>query len=675
MPTREKGRGICYGRRSTDQQESSLESQVDWAIRASAADGVLFDVTRSMLATAKATGQSTLGDLYIDDSVTGSSSQRAGWSSCFERAIADPTVSHLYVNHRDRIARPDDPAKAASLEYTLLKAGVTIVFRDRKAEPTVDGDADVVHLLTAMLDYSRGHQFLKDLSNRVLESKRMLALQGYSAGGRAPYGFGRFLKSLSGELTLLPDGRRVRQEGHHVVHLPVDQDKIAIWISVLDMKEQGLGHKRIANRLNELGIPSPDAGRTRTDGNVKHLVSGKWNPRTIAEMCRNPIIAGILQLGARSEGKHRRFSPNGSRALNAGERNGEKVRRVRNAVADRIRVKASFDPEISIERFNKIQSQINSRANSQLDIPRSKDPSKYPLSTRVVDLTCGCGSIMYGVPHTKQINKKKVHQPFYTCGRYLKTSECQHNKVDAERLLTLLLRSLKHMIRNSGSRNELTEKLVAAATRGIPARPQAKSMHEQLKSQAETLRHQRAEIAKKLAIETDADLISVFRAEFNAKGIQLDSVNSQFAELSQPPVAAATSASARVEAALKLLDNLEQLATVPEARPKLNAILRKLGIWVGLDFHEVKWGNRSVRRLRSGVISLGGYNLPVPLHGRDNREPVKPQIVGGCSTASQSAASVSVLTPGDGDGKNNGKTAKVNEKEDSSTKGNRGDRI
>jgi hypothetical protein len=169
--------------------------------------------------------------------------------------------------------------------------------------------------------------------------------------------------------------------------------------------------------------------------------------------------------------------------------------------------------------------------------------------------------------------------------------------------------------------------------------------------------------------------VTIFRAEFAAKGKMLEAVQSKLASLPPTKVAADANPAARVHAALALFDNLERLATIPEARPKLNAVLKKLGIWVGLEFHEVKWGRRSVRRLRSGLISLGGYHLPVPLHGRDNRDPGEPLIVGGCSTACQSAASVSVSTTGDGDGKNAGNPAKVDEKDNSLTNGNRGDKI
>ena len=47
-----------------------------------------------------------------------------------------------------------------------------------------------------------------------------------------------------------------------VIILPNDETKIAVWLKILDLREKGMGYKAIANYLNEIGIPSPDAGRS-----------------------------------------------------------------------------------------------------------------------------------------------------------------------------------------------------------------------------------------------------------------------------------------------------------------------------------------------------------------------------------------------------------------------------
>ena len=676
MPNRVKGRAVFYGRRSSDQQEASLEMQVQWAMRTSANMGIPLAISPQQMADAMAARLSNVGDLYIDDSISGSVSDRSGWQACSQRLMSDKSVSHLFVNQRDRIARPDNPGAAVADEHLLSQAGITLVFNSSVISPSTDGSVDIGQAIKAMVDYHQGGQFLRDLSRRIIDCQRVLASQGFSTGGLAPYGFARFLKSPSGEVTRIPDGMRVKQTGCHVVHLPDDDKKIAVWISILQMREQGVGIKAIANYLNERGIPSPDAGRIRTDNGKPHRVSGLWSASTISSLCRNPIITGVLEHGVHSEGKHYRFTPDGSRPLELGERDGDKVVRVINPAENRIRVEATFDPCFPPGKFAAIQSQTARRAKSQAGIPRSKDPGRYPLATRVIDLTEGCGSVMYGVPHNKEKAGVTIQTLYYKCARYMKAGACHHNKVDAEKLLDVTLRALKHSIRQSGSRPELIRKLSELATNRGHVEPEQSSMRQVLEARLAALSEQRTEIGKKIATEADPDLAQIFRSEFTEKGKQLQSIQIELNTIAPSAVETpAASAETQVSKALELLDKLEKLATVPEARDRLYAVLNKLGVWVGLDFHEVQPGKRALRRIRYGVISIGGYYLPVPIHGRDCCDPKDSPSVDGCSINQLPAASIPVLTPGDGDGQNAGKPAKSDEKVDSSTKVNRGDRI
>src|SRR5581483_3741199 len=135
-------------------------------------------------------------------------------------------------------------------------------------------------------------EFLRKHAERVITAKMALAKGGYWTGGRAPYGFVRVLVDAQDNvLEELADGKHVRQQGCHVRVMPKDEAKIAVWILILELKRKGWGASRIAKHLNELGIPSPDAGRTRTDHGVKHLVSGKWGTRSeerrVGKECRS----------------------------------------------------------------------------------------------------------------------------------------------------------------------------------------------------------------------------------------------------------------------------------------------------------------------------------------------------------------------------------------------------
>jgi hypothetical protein len=156
----------------------------------------------------------------------------------------------------------------------------------------------------------------------VLEKQRLLASEGFRTGGNAPYGFVRVLVDAQGRvLEELPAGRRVRQAGCHIRLRPNDCSQLKTRLDILDLKHNGWGLERIAVHLNKLGIPSPDAGKVRTDHGVAHIVSGKWSHGTVREICLDPVNIGLQEYGRRSEGAHRRLGGNGPRLLEEADRN------------------------------------------------------------------------------------------------------------------------------------------------------------------------------------------------------------------------------------------------------------------------------------------------------------------------------------------------------------------
>jgi hypothetical protein len=79
---------------------------------------------------------------------------------------------------------------------------------------------------------------------------------------------------------------------------------------------------------------------------------------------------------------------------------------------------------------------------------------------------------------------------------------------------------------------------------------------------------------------------------------------------------------AEVDAALRILEHLDQVVQHPEDREALRILVARLGIRVGLKFDSALKGKvRMVRRLVGGLIAFGDRELPVPLHGRDRLEP------------------------------------------------------
>jgi len=306
MKSRPKNRGLSYYRRSDDKQEASLGQQHGWARETADKMGVVF---RGTLADVERMQQQKLShhqDIYIDEAITGGDLSRPGFLQFLADAKADSTVSTVFVFKRDRLARPQDVLQMVALERDLIVSGVTLVTHDRVFTPEDVKANDIVYLITSLIEYQQHGKFSPQLGDRMIFIQAAMAVNGYSTGGRAPFGFARGLVGPDDQFVQwLEDGEKIRRPGHHVRFLPYDVDKLRTWVMMLEWRAAGDGYKRIARKLNELGIAAPDAGRVRRD-HGRHHVPGKWHPTTVRDLCSNPLIAGIKQYAKRSMGRYRR---------------------------------------------------------------------------------------------------------------------------------------------------------------------------------------------------------------------------------------------------------------------------------------------------------------------------------------------------------------------------------
>ena len=612
MTARRTNRGLVYLRRSSGKQETSLQTQLEWAIVKASELGVKIEVEHSDLVYMQANKLHTWKSIRLDDAITGADLDRPGFLAIKRDVESDKSVSHIFTYRRDRLARPEDAMRMGAIEKDIRQLGVSLVLFEKIVGPRERGRADIGDDIGMLFEYYESGEFLKKHAERIIASKILLTKGGFWTGGRAPYGFVRALVNTSGLIIEeLVDGRHVRQQGCHVRILPKDEAKLATWCLILDMKHSGHGAKRIAGRLNELGIPSPDAGRIRTDQGVPHLVSGKWSTNTIIDLCKNGAIIGNIQMGKRSDGAHRRLSPDGPRLLNDNDRTPEGIPRVvMNDIENTIIGKTGVEPRYDEIKWLEVQAQIKLRGKSQRGIPRAKDRGKYPLATRIIDQTDGCGSIMYG----KTNGKKRL----YTCGRYMASAgaECAHNSVDAEAILNFVLKSLQLLVQKIGTRDSLLQRLESQDGQRNLSHPHV------LQQELQRLESQRLDIAqrvsnaeRRMASETNDDRYEAigkqfdrFKSELRALDSEIAVRRKQFATIGQ---------NENVEGALQIFDRVSKVLADPTPRSEITEMVQQIGLRIGLTFVGVLQGkSRVVRLLESGIITFGYRELPVPLHGK-----------------------------------------------------------
>ena len=307
------GRGLFYTRDSGGKHENTPGQYVLWARNEAARLGVSFTGTPDQIATMIREGRSQEADLFLDHGVTGNKLKRLGLDAMMETALTDPSVSHIFIPRRDRLARPDDPVDAVKLENLLRAAGLTLVFQDRVVQPLERGHRrDISELLVAVIDYNFAGEFRRELAQKILHAQITLARAGFSIGGRPPFGFRRWLTRADGTpVRLLAAGEYVKMAGHHVVWLPGPEEELALIRRILGMLES-MPASRVAATLTEEGVPPPDVGRYRTDHGVRHLTSGVWHQTTITNIARNPLLLAVMSYGRRSMGDQLRFAPGGS---------------------------------------------------------------------------------------------------------------------------------------------------------------------------------------------------------------------------------------------------------------------------------------------------------------------------------------------------------------------------
>ena len=621
MTCRPTNRGLTYLRRSDVKQGLSLSTQLNWALGEAQRLGVSLLGDLNDLEYMQANHLVAWKSLRLDDAVTGGDLSRPGFQALIQEALNDRTISHIFFHKRDRFARPQEAFEAGFIEKKLSASGIWIVLSGKIVPPIQPGEGELSDDIAIMLDYYQSGQFLRTLSERIIATQRGLAEQGYWLGGRPPLGFIRILVDASGnELEELPDRRHVEDPGCHVRIKPKDQAKLAIWLLILELKFKGWGGKKIAHHLNKMGIPSPDAGRRRSDHGVPHYVTGKWSVNTVLDLCRNPAIIGVLEQIRRSEGTYRRHAESGWRSLTDGDRAEDKKRpkMISNPADVRIKADAGFEALYDRERWAEIQQELDRRSASQRGIPRAKDPAKYPFACRVIDMTDGCGSVMYGRTSGKRA--------MYTCGRYMRTAgaECENNQVDAEALHRMALSWLRQFAALGTRRNQIVDLLKKRAAEAAAAKQEDVAAVDEL-ARLRRARHQLSEkrdtVGRRMACEPNDDLCKIMRSEFERLTAELSTIDRDIDRLTQKNERS-VDPQTDVNAALRILERLEQVVEKPEAREAFRELAARLGMRVGLTFDSALKGKvRRVRRLVGGLIVFGDRELPVPLHGRDRLSP------------------------------------------------------
>tara|TARA_R110001592_G_scaffold355347_1_gene655879 strand:+ start:3251 stop:5251 length:2001 start_codon:yes stop_codon:yes gene_type:complete len=600
LPDRSK----LYHRDSGGKHETTPGEYVIWAQKAARQHNVTFNGSPEQIDRMIRDVVPVDGDIYLDYITKGNTLSRPALNQLFVDAVSDPSITHIFIPKRDRLARPDDPLQGVELENKFRSAGITIVYQDRVLPAQPRGKRqEIGDIISAVVDFHQSGKFRRDLGIAMIHMQTSLAKSGFSTGGRAPFGFRRHLAKLDGTVVReLNDGETVKMSGHHVIWLPGPQDEIDLVLRIRKMLLT-MPASQVAATLNFEGVPSPDAGRSRKDNGVKHQVSGLWHQSTINYIGRNPLFTAVAQYGVRSMGDQVRLSPEGPRDLEDTDYDSytKKPKVIRNAQSTLITAPAHFEPIVNISDHEKLIEILDQRAGTQRGKARSRNPAMNPLGCRIFDINCG--SPMY------RASQGETYQ--YRCGLYIQShgQQCAHNKINGPMAAQFGLSCIRQKLSSPTAQEKLRQRLEKLAQQQ-PADDQLAHEVEQKQTELNSVIQELRTVSNNLARANTDDQYTATAKVFDQiqeKQKQLEKELDLLKREAKP----VESIDSEVDQVMQLVDRLTELAEQSEEFSKAKEIFDLTNLRMFLQFKPKKLTKRIVNKLVGGVVVFGGAKAPI----------------------------------------------------------------
>jgi len=587
-----------------------------WANARAKELNVEFLVPESTIADMIASRLAVHGDVYFDDGVCGNLASRPALDQLLKRIASDMGVSHLFIPNRKRLYRPDNPLDGVELESTIRKQGVTIVYMDKVAKPlTKHQRIDLVDMLDGLIDYDSAGKDRQELAQKILRAQVQLAQGGFSTGGRAPYGFRRWLVRIDGApVREVQNGEITKLPGHHVAWLPVPDDHLEM-IVIRRIREmlKTIPAMRIVRMLNSESIPSPDAGRTRHDNGVEHLVSGKWNQTSVVNIGRSLLHAAVSTYGIRSMGDQLRMSPEGPRALTDDDfRPDGKPKVVRNAPDLVLRNRAKFEPVVAIKEHEELQRILDERGKTQRGKPRARNPNKNPLGARIFDMECGW--LMYRNPYNGSFR--------YVCGKYQQHHGCNHNRVDGPTATRVVLAAISQRLSSPRAITKLRERFVQLAQLE-KSQPQ-KHSNAQLRQSLAQLEADQAKVSRNMALSETPEQRAAVAEVFEDNDRRMKQLKSDIQALER--ITRPNDIDAEVEKAMAQITNLPELLMNGADLSAAGEAIRVVNARLFVRFRKVQLKRRCVNQPAGAIITFGDAAPPIRLYDGPTAREASPHL-------------------------------------------------
>ena len=323
---------------------------------------------------------------YVDQAESGRTANRPVFQQMISDARSKPApFDAVLVWKLSRFARNRED----SILYKgmLRRRGIDVISITEPVEPTPAG------LMMEGIIETVDEFYSANMAQDITRGMREAASRGFWVSSKTPYGYRRIKVS---------DGVKQR------TRLDINKTTAGIVGVIFDMAKTGIGTKEIAKRLNHDGVPSP-AGK-------------KWGRSRIHFILTNPVYKGTIVFGERGS-YHRKTG------------------------LDPVRVDSAVPALVPQDDFDRLQSQLRSRAPSTSH-PR-RTTSRFMLSNL---LRCGsCGAKMVGK------SAKSGRYDYYVCGTSERTGTCDASPLPKSDIEQAVLQRILNVVLNEPNLERLIE--------------------------------------------------------------------------------------------------------------------------------------------------------------------------------------------------------------------------
>lgn len=349
-------------------------------------------------------------DTYMDNGQTGTDFERPGWERMMED-VKKGRINCVIVKDLSRFARNYLEA-GDYLEKIFPFLGVRFI----AVNDHFDSAGEIYpqkELITEFKNLANDY-YSKDISKKILSAFRAKKEQGQFIGNKAPYGY------------VLKNNRYV-----------IDQPAADIVRRIFKMKTQGISAYKIANILNQDGIPSPSryAGEQGMK-KYKDCSNVLWQPQAVSRILYNRAYVGDL-----AQGKYNRSIYSKERCGKRKEETWEIIEKNHPAIIGR-------------EVFQEVQAMKE----------RNREVWKYrqggPGYENVLEGILVCGICHHPMWRNKDIRNGKARYYFF-CGFAYGHSQmkCNTSSIADYKIFDMVLKQVKLQIDLAVEVSSLLEKL------------------------------------------------------------------------------------------------------------------------------------------------------------------------------------------------------------------------